>query len=484
MMKKFIQKSFIKTAVFLLAWSVGSQVSAQESVESPQNLPEVAPATSPAKDFVYEKPEKLGEQLNSEAEESMPVLSSDGKTLYFVRMLHPDNLGGKFSGHDIWYSKLQPDSSWGAPKNSLLNLNNKGNNAILGFSKGDEKVYLLNHYNTKDSRHPGISVANKEKANWWSIPVDLDIPNLKKDGFFYNAYVSKEGDLAIVSMKTRKMKGDEDLFVTMRDAEGNWSPLKNMGSQINTEGFEITPYLSEDGKTLYFSSNGHKGFGDADIYRSQRQDDSWTSWSEPENLGRPLNSKGFDAAYNEHENGTVLFISNRDGYLADMFVSKKMEVISSEEEDLLAEQRRRQEEELEAERRRREEEARRKLAENKEEIVLDRIYPLTVSIYFAFDSYSLSDDSKEKLTEIFNKYTDGEDVQVELIGHTDAIGTPQYNDKLSINRAKAAEEFLISSGLAEERVVTEGRGEQEPVAPNETAEGRRQNRRVKIVVVK
>lgn len=474
MMKKLIQKIVLAFAVLGISgkgMDAFAQQSTQEAVMSPN-------------DVVYDAPKRLEAPLSSEAEESMPILSADGKTLYFVRMLHPDNLGGKFSGHDIWYTRLQADSSWGEPKNNLINLNNKGNNAILGFSHGGQTAYLLNQYNSKDSRNPGISVARQEKVSWWSLPETLDIPRLKKDGFFYNGYVNKAGDVAIVSMKTRKMAGDEDLFVSLKDEHEQWGELINLGPKINTMGFEITPFLSKDGKTLYFSSNGHKGFGDADIYRAERLDDSWTNWSQPENLGRPINSKGFDAAYFEHDNGTVLFNSNRDGYLADIYSTKIRQAASVEEESHLAEAKKREQEALEEERRKREEEARRLAENNKEEIVLDRVYPLTVSIYFAFDSYTLSDESKERLTNIFHEYTDGQDVQVEMIGHTDSIGSPQYNDRLSIRRAQAAADFLLSAGLARERVKTEGRGEQEPSAPNTTPEGRRQNRRVKIVVVK
>jgi OOP family OmpA-OmpF porin len=476
MMKRIIEN--ITIALAMLGTSgLGLEVYAQQST---------AELSVPLDNVVYETPQKLEGPLNSEAEETMPILSSDGKTLYFVRMLHPDNQGGKFGGHDIWCVQLQADSSWGEPKNNLYNLNNKGNNAILGFSQGDKEVYLLNHYGTKDSRNPGISVSRQEKVSWWSYPEDLDIPKLKKDGFFYNGYVNKEGNVAIVSMKTRKMTGDEDLFVSLKGEDGKWGEFISMGSKINTSGFEITPFLSKDGKTLYFSSNGHKGFGDADIYRAERLDEGWTNWSEPENLGRPINSKGFDAAYFEHDNGTVLFISNRDAYLADIYTSKIRKAAFAEEEELLAQAKEKEKAALEEERRKQQEEARRlaEAKEEEEEIVLDRIYPLTVSIYFAFDSYSLSDESKAKLREIFNEYTSGNDVRVELIGHTDSIGAPQYNDRLSIRRAQAAESFLLSSGLAEERVKTEGRGEHEPVAPNTTPEGRRQNRRVKIVVVK
>lgn len=474
MMKRLIQKIVLAFSVLGISGQgidAFAQQSTKEAVVSPNNM-------------VYDAPKRLEEPLNSEAEESMPVLSADGKTLYFVRMLHPDNLGGKFSGHDIWYSRLQADSSWSEPKNNLYNLNNKGNNAILGFSDGDQTAYLLNHYGTKDSRKPGISVSTQEKVSWWSLPEVIDIPKLKNDGFFYNGYVNKTGDVAIVSMKTPKMEGDEDLFVSLKDEHGRWGELINLGPEINTMGFEITPFLGNDGKTLYFSSNGHKGFGDADIYRADRQDDSWTNWSEPENLGRPVNSKGFDAAYSEYDNGTVLFISNRDGYLADIYSTKIRQAVSEEEEDLLAEAKKREKEALEEERRRQEEEDRRLAESNEEEIVLDRVYPLTVSIYFAFDSFTLSDDSKERLTNIFHEYTDGQDVQVEMIGHTDSIGSPQYNDRLSIRRAQAAADFLLTAGLARERVKTVGKGEQEPAAPNTTPEGRSQNRRVKIVVVK
>ena len=120
----------------------------------------------------------------------------------------------------------------------------------------------------------------------------------------------------------------------------------------------------------------------------------------------------------------------------------------------------------------------------KEAIVVEDVYPLKVSIYFAFDSYVLSPEAQVKLKELFLKYTDGHAVKVELTGHTDAIGSESYNRRLSVNRAISAEEFLKQAGLAQERVYTQGKGEAEPVATNDTPEGRRQNRRVTIMVVK
>ena len=120
----------------------------------------------------------------------------------------------------------------------------------------------------------------------------------------------------------------------------------------------------------------------------------------------------------------------------------------------------------------------------KEAIVVEDVYPLTISIYFAFDSYDLSPEAQIKLRELFQKYTSGNEVQVGITGHTDDIGPEDYNRRLSVNRAHSAEQFLLKAGLAQQRVYTQGKGEAEPVASNDTPEGRRQNRRVSIMVVK
>lgn len=432
---------------------------------------------------IFRSPKELGPTVNSEAEETQPILSKDGQTLYFVRVLHPDNLGGKYSGHDIWYAHRQPDGSWQSARNGLLNLNNKGNNAILGFSADGERVYLLNSYKSEQSKYAGISVANKSEGRW-DFPKDLDIPKLHKDGFFYNAYVNDDEDVIIVSMKRQSLPYDEDLYVSTKGADGSWTPFANMGPMINTDGFEITPFLSDDQRYLYFASNGHGGFGDSDIFVSERQGDGWQQWSKPQNLGSPINSRQFDAAFRFYPDSTVLFTSNRKGGLADLYESRILSPEDTVTKNTPVVFHEKTEEEREAMEPTEEDNSMADLSNAKKEaIVVEDVYPLTVSIYFAFDSDELSMQAQDKLRDLFEKYTQG-DVRVELTGHTDAIGTETYNQGLSVRRANSAEQFLMQAGLARERVQTAGKGEAEPVATNDTPEGRRQNRRVTITVVK
>jgi outer membrane protein OmpA-like peptidoglycan-associated protein len=324
----------------------------------------------------------------------------------------------------------------------------------------------------------------EQKDGLWGIPKKLDLPRLHKDGFFYNAHVSEDESVIIVSMKRRKQPYDEDLFVTYRQADGSWSDFTNLGPAINTEGFEITPFLSADKRKLYFASNGHGGLGDADIWMSERQGNGWTQWSKARNLGKPINSAGFDAAFRLYADSSIFFASNRAGGLSNLYESRILspdDTLDQEEAVPLVFQ---QKSEAERQAMRPSPEDNSLLASRSgEAIVVEDVYPLSLSIYFAFDSDELSEAARQKLRELFQKYTAG-DVRVELTGHTDAVGTQDYNQRLSFRRAYAAQQFLQSAGLAQEQLRADGRGEAEPVASNETEDGRRQNRRVSIRVVR
>ncbi len=462
-MKKNIQFSLLSLCLLMLGWS-----------------------PSFAQVPVFENPQRLPDAINSAVEESMPVLSHDGKTLYFVRVLHTDNTGGKLTGHDIWYSNKNEDGSWQEPKNTVLSLNNKGNNAVVGFSQNGERVFLLNKYGQGASFKAGLSYSENTGSRW-GLPQELKMPKIRKEGFFYNAYISPDEQVIILSMREKGYPGDEDLYLAVKDSEGKWTKLQNMGAKVNTPGFESFPFLSADKKTLYFTSNGHGGFGDGDIFMSTRQDDSWTSWSKPVNMGKPVNSKGFDAAFVLYADSTAYFASNRAGGMSDIYqtrIAGKEAPTEVTEEGPIAFVELTEDEKEDMQPTAEDNSMADTSNSRKEAIVVEDVYPLTISIYFAFDSNELSRDAQLKLREMFQKYTSGDGVRVGLTGHADAIGTVDYNKKLSIRRARAAEEFLLKAGLAQERVYAQGKGEDEPAASNDTEEGRKQNRRVTIMVVK
>ena len=242
-------------------------------------------------ELVFSEPVKLGSQINSDDEELAPMLSSDGKTLYFSRAFHANNIGGKYAGSDIWVSKKDDKGNWMPAANMSNQWNNRRSNAVIGVNHDHTVVYLLNAYSNKS----GISFS-KLNSGIWGKPEFIPIPGINRDDFV-GIYVHPDFDVIMISMKGADSNGEEDLYVSLKDSFGNWIAPKNLGHTINTKGFEISPFLSLDKKRLFFSSNGHQGFGDADIFISERLYDSWDVWSKPQNLGNKVNSGLFDAYF-------------------------------------------------------------------------------------------------------------------------------------------------------------------------------------------
>ncbi|WP_333818815.1 hypothetical protein [Ohtaekwangia sp.] len=261
---------------------------------------------------------KLSANINSTAEELMPLLSRDGYTLFFARSLSPSNTGGQYAGSDVWASRYDATSlEWGKADNSKFTMNTADNDVVIGINNTGDILYLLNTAASK--RTKGIYVAKKTGNNWGStelIPVE-DINSQQ----FLGIFVSPDQDVMFISMKGDDSLGEEDLYVSTKNSAGAWSKPKNLGPNINTTGFEIAPYLSQDKRKLYFSSNGHGGSGDADILVCDRLYDSWETWSVPHNLGEKVNSRNFDAYFSTYGDSVAFFSSNRGGN-ADIYSVK------------------------------------------------------------------------------------------------------------------------------------------------------------------
>ncbi|MBL7856240.1 MAG: PD40 domain-containing protein [Cyclobacteriaceae bacterium] len=268
--------------------------------------------------------EKLPLAVNSEDEESLPIFSPDGKTLFFTRSMHAGNKGGKYAGQDIWVSKYE-EGVWRKADNSIFPFNNNYNNAVVGVSADGKTIYMLNVSPSKKMR--GISFSKKINGQW-TAPEDILINGIENDGSIA-FYVSPDFDVIFLSMKGKDSLGEEDIYVTTKSASGEWTKPKNLGPTINTSGFEISPFLSPDKKRLYFSSNGHPGMGDADIFYSERLYDSWETWTTPRNLGKPVNSEKFDAYFSIIGDTLILLTSTRASKLADIHKAK---VVKSNQE--------------------------------------------------------------------------------------------------------------------------------------------------------
>lgn len=261
--------------------------------------------------------EKIGTEVNSAANEQNPILSEDGKTLYFTRQNHPDNVGGKKDGGDIWYSELQADGSWSEAKNMGKPLNNQYANSIIGFSDHGQAIYLHGHYlyNGAKPNSQGVSVSTKT-SNGWSDPEPVLIPYYYTKSDHLSGTMHTSGNIMIVTLQSYDTRGAEDLYVLFKKSDGSWTEPKNLGKEINTEYQEMTPFLAPDGKTLFFASNGYEGFGSRDIFMSVRLDNSWKKWSNPKNLGAAVNTEGTELFYFLQEEGTYAYLTstqNSDG---------------------------------------------------------------------------------------------------------------------------------------------------------------------------
>jgi hypothetical protein len=249
----------------------------------------------------------FGEVINSDREEISPLLSSDGSTLYFVRALHPKNKGGQYAGSDIWSANLDDKNEVISITNELSKWNNTDNNAVVGLAKGKSTVYLLNSYSTTS----GVGFSKMINGKW-TKPEAVNVPGLRKSGNV-GLFMSPKYDFLLISMKGKGTFGMEDLYVSTIDSIGRWSEPTNLGSTINTRGFEMSPFMSNDGKLLFFASSGRAdGLGEADIYVSERLYDDWTVWSEPVNLGPKINSDKFDAYFSMGKDGRGYFASNKE----------------------------------------------------------------------------------------------------------------------------------------------------------------------------
>lgn len=408
----------------------------------------------------YDPVKALPATVNSDNEESLPLFSTKKDTLYFVRTYVNSDKKHKKGEQDIWFS-VNEKGSWSEASNNLPKVNNRFNNAVLGVSKSGEHVYVLNQYPSENYLTArGFSVTSKVNGEW-TKPKTLVMPKIDFQGDLYGAYFTPDEKVAILSVNAPGTNGEEDLWVTVKGDNGQWGTPVNLGSTINTGKADFAPFLSADQQTLYFASLGHKGMGDADIFFATRKDGSWTNWTTPENMGEPVNSKAYDAYINVNSENEIYFSSKRGGkqysdiYTTRVFFEKVPEPIKEVVKvDSTAI-------EIEA---------------------LKKKFVELSLIHFKFDKSDIQQGDVPILDEVTSLMLRRESVIVTLKGHTDAIGSEKYNQKLSEKRVKAARQWLIKKGIAENRISTEAFGKQRPVATNETTQGRAENRRVEIIV--
>ncbi|MCB9034724.1 MAG: PD40 domain-containing protein [Chitinophagales bacterium] len=262
-------------------------------------------------------PENLGPFINSSYYDHLPLISPDNSTLYFARKFIDDD-----EKDDIYYAKKLPNGKFSKAENIGAPLNTLKNNFVCYISSDNQRLYLANRYRKKGGE--GLSLSTKQTNGSWSEPKLIPIPNIGNLNEFAHYHVSLDEKVILMAVQRSDSYGDLDLYVSLKYSDGSWSEPKNLGPIINTVGAEGSVFLAADGRTMYFASTGHQGYGDYDMFVTKRLDNSWTNWSTPLNLGSKINTPEMDIYYTITSDGEYAYFSSGKSYfgLNDLYRMK------------------------------------------------------------------------------------------------------------------------------------------------------------------
>jgi OOP family OmpA-OmpF porin len=489
--------------------------------------------------IVNANPERLSETVNSIYDELKPLVTPDGKTLLFSRQFHPENTGGEEDPEDIWFSQWNEETQeWMEAENMGAPLNTKGPNYISSISPDGNSVIITlgNRYTRNGKMKAGVSMSSRTSQGWTN-PKPFKIVKEFNTSENSNYFLANNREVLLMSVQGNPTFGARDLYVSFLMDDGRWSEPLNLGGDINTALEETAPFLAADDKTLYFSSDGITGYGKQDIFISRRLDDTWTNWSEPENLGPQINSIDDDSFFNIPPTGEYGYFSrNSNGSNSDIF---RFELPKEHQPDAVVTVRgvvynTKTQKPMQArifyER----------LPEGKEigtidsdpftgeyQIILPSgaeygylaeaegyvainanvdltdtedygeftkdlfLVPIETgakvrlnNIFFDFDKSTLKEASFPELKRVIQMMKENPDVRLSIEGHTDNIGTVAYNLKLSERRAAAVVKYLKENDIDMNRLETKGWGKSKPLVSNDDEIGGREiNRRVEFIIL-
>ncbi len=490
--------------------------------------------------------EALDRNINSDYKELNPLLSPDGKTLYFSRQNHPENVGGVQDKEDIWYSQLDSSGRWQLARN-MGPLNNDGPNFVNSIQAvspdGQSAIMLLgNQYLDNGKMLAGVSISRNVGGSW-TRPVALKIANDYNYAEKANYFLANNRKTLLMAVERDDTQGDRDLYVTFMKTDSTWTEPLNLGDVVNTAGEESAPFLAAGDTTLYFSSNGFSGYGGNDIFVTRRMDDTWTKWSEPENLGPEINSPLEDLFFNipaasefgyysrgvSETNTDIFRVKLPIAKTPESFVIVRGKVIDKatgkpvsakiiyeklpDGKETGISQTNPETGEYEIRLPTGHLYGLRSEAEGKisgsqnidlrgmtaEQVIdaqdfnLDPIEVSTIApditivlnnIFFDFDKSLLKAESGPELDRMVELLKEKPTMEIEIAGHTDNIGTDKYNMALSERRSKTVVAYLIRQGISRKRLKAKYFGETRPLETNDTEEGREKNRRVEFKILK
>ncbi len=503
--------------------------------------------------------------VNSRFPDYGPLISTDESEMIFTSRRDNSTGGLKTpSGEyfeDLYLSTCKdPSLPWGAPTNMGKPINTEDHDATAGLSPDGTTLYIY-RFTRKDG---GDIWECHQQGDTWTKPERMN-KNINSDAHESTVSLSYDGKTLYFVSDRKGGMGGKDIYMSHLDDKGKWGPAENLGAPINTMYSEEGVFIHPDGKTMYFSSQGHKTMGGYDIFKSTLVDGKWT---EPVNLGYPVNGPDDDVFF-------VISGSERHGYYASKksegcgekdiykitFLGPEKPFAMNAEDNLLAS--------VAAPIKTRVVappmvittaaltilkgvitdaltgkplEATIELVDNQRNEVIAsfksnsatgkylvslpagknygiavkadnylfhsenfdipntaafqevnkdvQLNNLTVgtkivlrNIFFDFDKSTLRPESTNELERLLKLLTDVPTLKIEISGHTDNKGKADYNQHLSESRSKAVVDYLVSKGIAADRLQFKGYGLTQPMATNDTDDGRQLNRRTEFKVL-
>jgi outer membrane protein OmpA-like peptidoglycan-associated protein/tetratricopeptide (TPR) repeat protein len=490
------------------------------------------------------KPVNAGETINSEFDEYLPTLTADEKLLIYTRLVPTGtvNYAGEYEFQEDFYISQKKDDAYLLSKPMDEPLNTYSNEGAQSIS-ADGRILLFTSCNDERGKNPhgkaygscDIFISYK-LGDKWSKPRNIGPPVNSKYWESQPSF-SADGKTLYYTSDRPGGKGGMDIWMTQMKPDSSWMIPENCGEMINTSKHEQSPFIHYDNQTLYFSSNGHLGMGQQDLFYTRK--DSSGNWGKPVNLGYPINTfeeevtliinpKGDKAYYSSMKKpslgGLDLFYFELDpkirpnqvtfvsGMVYDVETSQKLSATLK----LI------------------------RLSDNKQ-IATATSDPITgeylicipagndyafhvskqgylfysenfslaghsdsiktfffdiplsplkkgkktvlKNIFFDYDSYEIKNTSLPELENLFAFMQKNETVKIEISGHTDNTGNENHNNELSLNRAKAVYEYLIEMGIQSNRLQFKGYGSKQPVDANNTEVGRSKNRRTEFKIL-
>jgi outer membrane protein OmpA-like peptidoglycan-associated protein len=450
----------------------------------------------------------MGTSVNSQYADYAPVFSADQSIMLFTTG-RPSNVGGQtYDGGKYFedvYISYRKDSVWGPAENMGTPINTVDNDGAVCISSDGQEILIF-----KDDKGDGNIYSTKLQGTYWSVPKKLN-SHINSKSWEPSAFIAANGRTLYFTSDRPGGYGGTDIYKSEKNSDGEWGKAVNLGPEINTMYDEDAPFLHPDGITLYFTSNGHETMGGFDIFESSKLEGG--KWSEPVNVGYPINSPDDEAFYVlSPDRKTAYYTSIREGGLGekDNYMISYMDVrensLSLQKGLVLGQNQltaknvkitvtNNHSHELEGIYYPNESTGKYLFmlepgkshnityeadgfmfysenryvskADDYNEIVKSiKLPPIAIgssvvlnNIFFDFDKSTLRPNSKAELIRLYEFLYNHPKLLVEITGYVDADNADDYNLSLSKDRASAVVEYLVEKGIKRERLQADGCGD-------------------------